>query len=467
MKSISRRALSLYALIILFLAGGVLLYFNLISNADSWAMNRANQHLYFSGNLATAGDIKDTNGEILVSTKDGVRVYNGNKNVRKAVLHTVGDSAGYIASGIQTSFKDELTGYTLVDGVYNLKRYGKGNDIKLTLNANICEAAYKALGAKKGTVAVMNYKTGELVCIVSTPSYDILNKPDDINTDTSGKYDGIYMNRFFSGLYTPGSTFKVITAACAIENIHDIYNRTFECKGKVQIGEGYVICNGTHGKVGFEKALNKSCNVAFALIAEELGSEKLTSTAERLGFNSAERLTVSEKIKASTSRINLTNSSALDIGWAGIGQYTTLINPCQMLTVISAIANNGTAVSPYLVEEITTPEGKSNFTAESKVLGEYFTTDTAQKLDGLLRSNVTNQYGDSYFPKMKMCGKTGTAEISDSKDANPNALFVGYSQLGEMPFAIIVVVEDTTSAIKSAVPIASKVMKEVKSEYSN
>lgn len=467
MKSISRRALSLYALIILFLAGGVLLYFNLISNADSWAMNRANQHLYFSGNLATAGDIKDTNGEILVSTKDGVRVYNDNKNVRKAVLHTVGDSAGYIASGIQTSFKDELTGYTLVDGVYNLKRYGKGNDIKLTLNANICEAAYKALGAKKGTVAVMNYKTGELVCIVSTPSYDILNKPDDINTDTSGKYDGIYMNRFFSGLYTPGSTFKVITAACAIENIPDIYNRTFECKGKVQIGEGYVICNGTHGKVGFEKALNKSCNVAFALIAEELGSEKLTATAERLGFNSAERLTVSEKIKASTSRINLTNSSALDIGWAGIGQYTTLINPCQMLTVISAIANNGTAVSPYLVEEITTPEGKSNFTAESKVLGEYFTTDTAQKLDGLLRSNVTNQYGDSYFPKMKMCGKTGTAEISDNKDANPNALFVGYSQLGEMPFAIIVVVEDTTSAIKSAVPIASKVMKEVKSEYSN
>lgn len=467
MKSISRRALSLYALIILFLAGGVLLYFNLISNADSWAMNRANQHLYFSGNLATAGDIKDTNGEILVSTKDGVRVYNGNKNVRKSVLHTVGDSAGYIASGIQTSFKDELTGYTLVDGVYNLKRYGKGNDIKLTLNANICEAAYKALGAKKGTVAVMNYKTGELVCIVSTPSYDILNKPDDINTDTSGKYDGVYMNRFFSGLYTPGSTFKVITAACAIENIPDIYNRTFECKGKVQIGEGYVICNGTHGKVSFEKALNKSCNVAFALIAEELGSEKLTATAERLGFNSVERLTVSEKIKASTSRINLTNSSALDIGWAGIGQYTTLINPCQMLTVISAIANNGTAVSPYLVEEITTPEGKSNFTAESKVLGEYFTTDTAQKLDGVLRSNVTNQYGDSYFPKMKMCGKTGTAEISDNKDANPNALFVGYSQLGEMPFAIIVVVEDTTSAIKSAVPIASKVMKEVKSEYSN
>lgn len=465
MKSISRRALSLYAIILLFLAGGFLLYFNLISNADSWAMNRANQHLYSSGNLATAGDIKDTNGEILVSTEKGVRVYNKNKNIRKAVLHTVGDSAGYIASGIQTSFKDELTGYTLTDGVYNLKRYGKGNDVTLTLNADICETAYKALGDKKGTVAVMNYKTGELVCVVSNPTYDILNKPNDINTDTSGKYDGIYMNRFFSGLYTPGSTFKVITSACAIENIPDIYERTFNCKGKVQIGEGYVICNGTHGKTSFKKALNKSCNVAFALIAEELGAEKLTATATRLGFNSAERLTVSEKIKANTSKINLTEAKSLDIGWAGIGQYTTLINPCQMLTMISAIANNGTAMNPYLVEEITTPEGKITFSAESTILGEYFTTDVAQKLDEMLRSNVTNQYGDSYFPKMKMCGKTGTAEISDSEDANPNALFVGYSQLPEMPFAIIVVVEDSTSAIKSAVPIASKVMKEVKSEY--
>lgn len=465
MKSISRRALTLYLLIILFLAGGILLYFNLISNADNWAMNRANQHLYYSGNLATAGDIKDTNGEILVTTEDGIRVYNDNKNIRKAVLHTVGDSAGYIASGIQTSFKDELTGYTLTDGVYNLKRYGKGNDITLTLNAEVCEAAYKALGTKKGTVAVMNYKTGELICIVSNPTYDILNKPDDINTDTSGKYDGIYMNRFFSGLYTPGSTFKVITAACAIENIPDIYDRTFECKGKVQIGEGYVICNGTHGKISFEKAMNKSCNVAFALIADELGAEKLTATAERLGFNRAERMTVSGKIKASTSKINLTDAAGLDIGWAGIGQYTTLINPCQMLTTISAIANGGTAVSPYLIEEITTPEGKSDFTAKTSVLGEYFTTDVAQKLDEILRSNVTNQYGDSYFPKMKMCGKTGTAEISDNEDANPNALFIGYSQLNEMPFAIVVVVEDTTSAITSAVPIASKVMKTVKNEY--
>lgn len=464
MKSISRRALTLYALILLFLAGCGLLYYNLITNADSWAMNRANQHLYSNGSLATAGDITDINGEFLVATENGKRVYNKNKYIRLGTLHTVGDSAGYIASGIQTSFKDELTGYTLKDGVYNLKRYGKGNDIKLTLNAEVCKTAYKALGNKKGTVGVMNYKTGEIICIVSNPTYDILDKPTDINTDTTGKYDGIYMNRFFSGLYTPGSTFKVITAACAIENIPDIYERTFICKGKVQIGEGYVICNGTHGKVSFEKALNKSCNVAFAEIAYELGNEKLTATAERLGFNNT-NIMVSEKIRSAKSKINLTEATPLDLGWAGIGQYTTLINPCQMLTIVSAIANDGNAPTPQIVNEIISPEGKVTYSMAAETLGEYFTMDTATKLDDLLRSNVKNYYGDSYFPQMKMCGKTGTAEVSDNEDAKPNALFIGYSQNDNMPFAIIVVVEDTTSSIQSAVPIASKVMKTVKTEY--
>ena len=464
MRTISRRGLFLYVLIVLFLVGCGILSYNLVTNSSKWAMNKVNKHLYSSGSLATAGDIKDINGNILVTTKDGVRVYSENRSVRLGTLHTVGDSSGYIATGMQTAFKDELTGYTLIDGVYNLKRYGKGNDITLTLNSKVCETAYKALGDKKGTVAVMNYKTGELICIVSTPTFDVLNKPSDIATDTSGKYEGIYLNRFFSGLYTPGSTFKVITAACAIENIPDIYNRTFQCESKVLIGEGYVVCSGTHGKIDFKTAMNKSCNCAFAEIADELGAELLTATAQRLGFN-GENIVVSDKIKCAKSKLNLTESSALDIGWAGIGQYTTLINPCQMLTMISAIANKGTAVLPYVVSEIKNPEGEVVFFEKTSNIGEWFDFSVAQSLNNILRSNVSNQYGDAHFPGMNMCGKTGTAEISDDNEKNPNALFVGYSQLDELPFSIIVVVEDSTSAIKNAVPIASKVMKTVKEEY--
>ena len=394
MKSISRRALVLYLIIILFLVGSGFLFFNLVTHSEEWAMNKVNKHLYNSGSLATAGDILDINGTVLVSTKDGSRSYNKNKSIRLGTLHTVGDSSGYIASGVQSAFKDDITGYSLVDGVYNLKRYGKGNDIKLTLNAEICKVAYEALKGYKGTVGVMNYKTGELICIVSTPTFDVYNKPEDIYTDTSGKYEGIYMNRFFSGLYTPGSTFKVITAASAIENIPDIYEQEFVCKGKIQIGEGYVICNGEHGKISFEQALNKSCNCAFAVIAEKLGTQALTETAERIGFNNTKTL-ISEKIYCEKSRINLSNAKTLDLGWAGIGQYTTLINPCQMLTIISSIANGGEAISPYLMAELISPKGKVIAMGESQVAGQYFTESVASDLNKLLRSNVKNQYGDS------------------------------------------------------------------------
>ena len=171
------------------------------------------------------------------------------------------------------------------------------------------------------------------------------------------------------------------------------------------------------------------------------------------------------KITCANSKLTLSESSELDIGWAGIGQYTTLINPCQMLTIVSAIANDGTAVSPYVVSEIRNPKGEVVFLEKPDELGTYFDSSVAQSLDNILRSNVINQYGDSNFPGMKMCGKTGTAEVSDDKDAKPNALFVGYSQVSSFPYAIIVVVEDTTTATTSAVPIASRVMNAVKSEY--
>ncbi|MCR4593805.1 MAG: penicillin-binding protein [Clostridiales bacterium] len=463
MKSISRRSLVLYVLIAVFLAGAALLYFNLVTNANTWAMNRVNGHLYSNGGLSTAGDILDREGTVLASSKDGKRIYNSKQSIRKATLHTVGDDAGYIATGAQTAFKDELTGYTVLDGVYNLKRYGKGNSLTLTINANVCRTAYEALGKNRGTVAVMNYKTGEIIAMVSTPTYDVLNKPGDIAKDTSDKYDGIYMNRFLSGLYTPGSTFKIVTAASAIENIPDIYSREFYCEGKVLIGEGYVTCSGTHGKQTFEQALNNSCNCAFAQIAKELGTVKLTATAEEMGLKNKTG-TVSGKIKYTGSKINLNAARDLDLGWAGIGQYTTLVNPCQMLVSVCGIANKGTAMKPYLIKEVKNPKDKTVFTAKPAEAGPVLSYETATKLSKLLRSNVKNEYGDWRFPGLDMCGKTGTAEISDNKDAKPNALFVGYSSNEKYPYAIIVVVEDSARSITTAVPIASSVMNSVKRE---
>jgi peptidoglycan glycosyltransferase len=455
MNNTTKRAYVLYVVLIAFMVGlGAMLY-AFFAHGSEWTSNVVNRHIYTNGQIASAGAIYDKNGTALVQSKDGVRIYNSDASIRKATLHAVGDNSSFIATGVQYVYSSSLSGYDFVNGVYNLKKYNKGNDINLTLDADVCKTAYKAMNGRKGTIAVYNYKTGEIVCMVSTPTYDPQNKPKDI--DSNSDYEGVYMNRFLSGLYTPGSTFKIVTAICAIENIPDIYKKTFTCTGEYKTGDGTVICNGVHGKVNFEQALNHSCNSAFAQIAIELGQSKLMTTAGELGFNTTEKM---GEINLSKSRFDVsTTSSKADLGWAGIGQYTTLVNPCHMLTIVGGIANGGTAIKPYFVKSIVSPSGKETVlgkTEQSKTVN--ITSDVASQMKKLLRSNVVNYYSDSTFPGLQMCGKTGTAEIDNGES---HSWFVGFSQNEKTPYAVVCVVENSGSGLQAAGPVVNTVMQKI------
>ncbi|MPM95270.1 Penicillin-binding protein A [bioreactor metagenome] len=212
--------------------------------------------------------------------------------------------------------------------------------------------------------------------------------------------------------------------------------------------------------MNFEQALNHSCNSAFAQIALELGKDNLQKTGEELGLTSTFKVDRTEIAKGT---LDLSKAVNIDLGWAGIGQYTTMLNPCAMMTVMGAIANNGKAVKPYYVKEITAPSGLKTYKASTSTLSTVeLDVDTAYRMKKLLRSNVENYYGDSAFPGLVMCGKTGTAEVGDESTGD-NALFAGFSQDESFPYAIIVVVEDTTSTGRGiAVPIANKVLQAVK-----
>lgn len=454
MNNTTKRAYVLYAFIIAFMVGlGVMLYSFLV-HGSGWTSNVVNKHIYTNGQITSAGTIYDGNGTALVWSNDGYRIYNSDSTIRKATLHAVGDNSSYIATGVQYVYSSRLSGYDFLNGVYNLKKYNKGNDINLTINADICKTAYKAMNGRKGTIDVYNYKTGEIVCMVSTPSYDPENKPTDI--DSNDDYEGVYLNRFLSGQYTPGSIFKIVTAISAIENIPDIYSRTFTCTGKYNTGDGTVICNGVHGKVTFEQALNHSCNSAFAAIADELGAEKLMTTAGELGFNTSEKM---GEINVTKSTFDVSGTSKTDLGWAGIGQYTTLVNPCHYLTIMGAIANGGTAVKPYFVKNIVSPSGAETVigkTEESKTVS--LSSDVANKMAKLLRSNVVNYYSDSRFPGLKMCGKTGTAELDNGES---HSWFVGFSQNADTPYAVVCVVENSGSGLEAAGPVVNTVMQKI------
>ncbi|MBE6755855.1 MAG: penicillin-binding protein [Ruminococcaceae bacterium] len=458
MHNTVKRAFLLLFVVGIFVVGTVILGFSFFRNSEEWATHRANAHIYSGGQISAAGTIYDSEGEILAQTKDSKRTYNPDSAVRKATLHAVGDTEGFMSTGVHALFESELTGYNIVSGTYYLEKYGIGNDINLTLDSKVCKTAYNALNGRKGTVGVYNYKTGEIVCMVSCPTYDPENKPDN-DTMNSDAYKAAYINKFLSSSFTPGSTFKIVTSACAIENIPDIYERTFDCDGEYEVGETAVICNGKHGKQSFEKALNNSCNSAFAEISIELGKTKLQKTAEKMGLTSSFEV---DRVPLSRGTADLSKAVDIDTGWAGIGQYTITANPCMMMTLMGAIANGGTAVEPYYVGSITTPKGFSVYKAKTEYANEIsLNADTAEKLTDLLRSNVTDYYGDSSFPDLEMCGKTGTAEVGDDKTGD-NAWFAGFSQRVDFPYAIVVLIEDSSSnARQAAIPVANKVLQSI------
>ena len=450
MNKTTMRGYALIPLIIAFFAGMVYLVFMFFVNGSSWSSNKANTHIYTSGRITTAGAIYDSTGKTLAKTADGERIFNSSRSVRKATLHIVGDPAGVISTGVHNVFKSKLSGYSFINGIYTLKRYGGGNDLTLALDADACVTGLNALGGYDGTIGVFNYKTGALLCCVSSPTYDINNPPSDLND--AKKYDGIYLNRLFSGVYTPGSTFKIITAICALENIPDIESQTFTCPGELEINGGKLICMKKHGEVTFQEALNKSCNCAFAKIAMQLGADKLNATARELGFNTPLK---ADGVKLAISTFDASGTDNLNLSWAGIGQYTTLVNPCHMLMIAGAIANGGQGMSPYVVDKIVSQSGITIYKAIPKNSAITIDPAIAVKMKALLRSNVVDQYGEYRFPDLSMCGKTGTAEIDGEE---PHSWFVGFSQREDLPLAVVVVAENAGSGSGVAMNAANAVL---------
>lgn len=457
MKTTSRRGFLVLILVAVVSAGLVILGGRFAVNGEKWATLRANEHLTENGSFIGAGKVADRNGEVLAYTKGQSRKYNNSKRIRRATLHIVGDTEGYISSGVQTAYKTKLTGYNPVTGIYSLTKYGKGNDVKLTIDSKICATAYDALKGRKGVVAAYNYETGEILCSVSAPNYDINKKPSEkeINKNENGKYEGIYLNRLIDGLYTPGSVFKIVTTTSVVENNLDMTNWEYKCTGETIVDGVKVTCPKKHGTMNFEESFANSCNGAYAQLTLMLGKDKLQDTAKEMGFGKKFDF---GNTKTVASRFDLSNATNADAAWAGVGQYETLVNPYHMLTILGAVANDGKAVLPYVVSNVTNPAGKVVEKAGAKT-ETYLSPEVSQTVKGMMQNNIKTKYGSWQFEGLSMGGKTGTAEVE--KDKEPHSWFMGFSGNPKCPVAIVVVVENGGWGSSTALPIASKVMKEI------
>jgi len=453
MKTMGARSFILYIFGLGFLVGLCVFLYGIVMDGGNWAMQPFNKHLTSGSQLSNGGEILDRNNVILAKSENGKRVYNADETTRRAMLHAVGDTKGYISTGIQYNYRSELSGYNLITGLASPTGKSGGSNIKLTLDSALSKLALQQLGSRNGAVAIYNYKTGEMLCMVSSPDFDPSNPPKDLDTDKTGKYEGVYLNKVLSSTFTPGSIFKLITSAAAIEAIPDLDSRTWDCNGSITIDGNKITDVAAYGKLNFKNALAKSSNVAFSQIAIELGTQKMTAAANAMGFNKSFDL---DGITTSKSVYKVDGAKANELGWSGVGQYTDLTNPYHMMLMMGAIANGGTPVKPYLIDRITTQFGLTTKSGRTQMDGQFLSTATADRLKAYMRYNVASYYGDKMFPGLAVCAKTGTAEIGGGK--NPNGWMVGFSSDTRTPLAFAVIVENARTGMSSAGQIASTLM---------
>ncbi len=444
MRKTRSRSTMVLIIALLAIVGLCVFIVKIFLNAGQWIQHSYNGHLAGSGGLSSAGEIFDRSGNTLAYSQDGERLYNSDYTTRLSTLHVVGDDSLNISSAIQSSYRSQLIGFNYLWGLGLPSSLKAGGNITLTIDSSACNAAYNALGEHNGAVVVYNYKTGEVLCSVSTPTYDPMDPPE-ITEDNEKEYDGVYVDKVLAGLYAPGSTFKIITAAAALENIPDIENETFTCNGSTNIGGNEITCMHIHGELTMKEGLAQSCNVVFSELAARLGKDKMTAMAEKLGFNSSVIVNGTETAR---QVYNVSKADENGLGWSGIGQYTVEANPMQMAIMCGAIANGGTAVLPN--------EIKSGVIEINGGTKDMIDSDLAAKLDEYMRYDVTSYYGDSLFPSLTVCAKTGTAEVGENKE--PHAWMVGYSQDEDAPLAFAVIVENGGYGFSTAGPVAVAAM---------
>lgn len=446
MRRIAMRSITIWILILLLLGGLGFFLVEYVMYGDQWVLSQGSPHIYKGDNIAT-GVVLDREGVVLLDTSEG-RTYAATKELRSATIHWLGDRYGYISAPAVANYAKEMAGFDMLTGLYSDSGGGKA---KLTISSKLQLAAQSAMGDKKGTVALMNYRTGEILCALTTPNYD----PDDVPNmaaDDTGAYEGVYMNRFTQSVYIPGSIFKVVTTAAALEEIDDIREQTFLCTGEVDYGDFDVTCEKVHGELDFDSALAQSCNCAFSQIVEQLGKEKLKECVEKYAVTEAVTF---DGVTTAKGNFDVTDATRLEVAWSGIGQHKDQVNPCRFLTFISAIANDGLEVKPYVMQSVTNG-GKQTYQAVTKTGNRIMSQQIAEELQSMMRNNVIEKYGVENFPDLEVCGKSGTAQVGGEKQAN--AMFTGFVLDEEYPIAFFVAVEDGGYGRLACVPILSEVL---------
>lgn len=448
-------------LMLLMIFGLMIAYFcySVYFYGGRWVSTPYNPRISSQKQNVIMGTVTDRDGTVLAYTDEtGERRYNSSEQTRLAVSQVVGDSSGKVSTGVDTFHAQYLLGFKssvferLADAFTGTPQ--RGDDVQLTISERLSRYISEQFPTgKRGAVVVLNYKTNEILAMVSMPQFD----PTDMDSALADEDAGALINRATQGLYPPGSTFKIVTLASALQNLPDLENFAFDCTGYYPVGSYSVTEQSAHGVQSLSDAFIHSCNTAFASLSQDLGYELLGQTAEALGFN--ENFMFGDLIVYNSS-YPIDNLSAEDLAWSSIGQGRVLATPMHMALVASTIANGGVLYEPHLIKKITTAQGGSRSLPGSFAGRRVLSESVAQRVESEMVRAVQSGTGTraALSGGYTVAGKTGTAEVSDDKSIESHAWFVGYITNDNAPYAICVLVENGGSGGSVAAPLARKTL---------
>ncbi len=405
------------------------------------------------------GSILTEEGEALAYTNVD---YTGNEQRYYPYGRIFAHTIGYATNG--KSGLEASAGSILMEShsslIGKLKSAGEdqkqhGDNIIVTLDPGLQQAAYYALGDYKGAVVVLEPDTGKILAMVSKPDFD----PNTIGADwealVSDSQSSVLLNRATSGLYPPGSTFKILTALAYLREHQDTYEQfQYECQGYMTQGDVTITCYNwiVHGTESLKTAFANSCNTAFASIGLELSNSAFRRLAETFLFNRD----LPARIPAAGSVFSLREDSSVgEQMTTAIGQGDTLVTPLHMAMITATVANAGTMMRPYMISRVENTEGTVVESYSPEIYDELMTLEEAQALTDFMKETVNSGTGTALSGAgYSVAGKTGSAEYGSAEAGGTHSWFVGFSNVDDPDIVVAVIAEDGGTGSSTAVPIA-------------
>ena len=442
----------LIAISLLFLAlVTYLLWFNMFRAKDVYT-NSYNKRQWESEQQVQRGEIYSQDGVLLAETE-----IDGDARIRKypkgrLYSHIIGYcSQVYGKTQLEMSHDDDLIGKGTISLTLNEIKHG--NNLNLTINDELQEYAYEQLDGRDGAIVAMEPTTGQILAMVSLPDFN----PETIEKDWPSMMEdenSPFLARATQGLYPPGSTYKIVTAAGVYDN--GMTTETFDDEGLFKKDDVtvYNYNKESFGKLDIKTAFEVSSNYVFCTLGYEMGADAVKAEAEKFGVNKS----FDFDIPVSQSQIQYKKMTDLDGALVSIGQGGLVMTPLHVAMMASAVANNGKMMKPYLVETVTTENGTVIGQTKPSVLYDSIGTACADHIEDMMIGVVEDGTGTgAQISGITVAGKTGTAENETDKD---HAWFVGYAPVENPTICVAVVLENAaTSGGKSAVPIAKNIIR--------